>query len=247
MKVHLKAKAHLKLTLPGLLPLYGDIVSFIYKRAVNKKEKFTCPVCDYHGPFFDLDAGLRKNAQCPKCGSLERHRLQYLIIKELSKSCDFSKISMLHFAPEAFFRKRFRKMVRDYATADLTMFLVDHKVDLRDLPFEDAKYDFVFASHVLEHIKEDYQAIFEIRRVLKPAGIAVLPVPVDVDETIEYPEANPDEGGHVRAPGPDYFNRYRKFFARVDIYQSGDFSSKFQTFIYYAGDKRPDFVPVCYV
>jgi ubiquinone/menaquinone biosynthesis C-methylase UbiE len=122
-------------------------------------------------------------------------------------------------------------------------------------------FDIVYASHVLEHIKEDSEAISEIRRVVKPGGIAVLPVPIVGNETIEYPEENPYEFGHVRAPGPDYFEKYRKFFSKVDTYQSMDFPDTYQTFVYedrrnwpetmlwrpkMDGDKHVDMVPVCY-
>ena len=68
---------------------------------------------------------------------------------------------------------------------------VDFKVDLTDLPFSDSSYDFVFASHVLEHIQNDHDALAEIKRVLRPGGIAVLPVPIIGAPTVEYPEPNP--------------------------------------------------------
>jgi len=41
---------------------------------------------------------------------------------------------------------------------------------------------------VLEHIKEDNNAIMEIRRILKPNGFAILPVPIITDYTVEYPD-----------------------------------------------------------
>ena len=42
---------------------------------------------------------------------------------------------------------------------------------------------------------------------MKPNGIAILPVPVIVKKTIEYPAPNPNEANHVRAPGYDYWDR----------------------------------------
>jgi SAM-dependent methyltransferase len=150
-----------------------------------------------------------------------------------------------------------------YETADLFMSGVDHHVDIRDLPFEDATYDFVFASHVLEHIREDMRAIREIRRVLRPKGIAVLPVPIVCEKTIEYPDANPYEAGHMRAPGVNYFERYKECFERVEVWSSASVPEKWQPFIYedrtswptrecplrlpMQGYRHQDFVPVCYV
>ena len=174
---------------------------------------------------------------------------------------DFSRMSMLHFAPEPFFRELFSKWFRNYTTADIARADVNYQIDLRDLPFEDSRFDCVYASHVLEHIKEDDRALSEIKRVLTPSGIAVLPVPIVSVTTIEYPKAY--EFGHVRAPGPDYFEKYEEYFAKVKAFSSNDFPSKYQVFIYedrtmwptperplarpMEGKKHIDMVPVCYV
>lgn len=140
---------------------------------------------------------------------------------------------------------------------------VDHRVDIEDLPFTDCTYDLVYASHVLEHIKNDMAAIREIRRVLKPAGFAVLPVPLVSDKTVEYPEPNQHESFHVRAPGLDYFDRFSSVFSRVETYSSDMFSDQFQLFVYedrtkwpsvecplrpaMSGERHTDAVPVCFV
>jgi len=190
-----------------------------YKNKVNyysfllrnlKKERFECPVCGYSGPFQDVNppSGRRKHAKCPRCGAAERHRIQYMVVKNLLKDRDTSSSRMLHFAPEELFKEFFSTRFGNYETADLVMKDVDHHIDLQNLPFEDQTYDFVFASHVLEHIPDDIKAISEIRRILKPNGIAVLPVPLVAEKTVDYPEPNPHEAYHVRAPGNDYYDRY---------------------------------------
>ena len=237
----------------------------IFKLQNLSKTKFECPVCGYSGPFMDVNppTGLRKHALCPRCCSFERHRMQYLVVKSLLKNMDASKIKMLHFAPERFFRDYFPKWFGSYETADLNMKGVDHNVDLQYLPFDDATYDFVFASHVLEHVSDDGKAIEEICRVLKPNGIAILPVPLVSKKTIEYPEPNPNETYHVRAPGMDYFARYEQHFARVEKFASDSLPGKYQLFVYedrskwpteefplrpaMQGEKHIDVVPVCYV
>ena len=234
----------------------------LFKFSNRKKERFACPFCGYSGPFADVssEGGIRKNATCPACGSLERHRLQCLVIERLAERYDFSQMSILHFAPEPFFANRFRKLFRDYTSADLSMKTAEVKADLRHLPFEADAYDFVFASHVLEHIKEDAQALEEIRRVLRPGGIAVLPVPIVAEHTVEYPGPNPHEIDHVRAPGPDYYDKYALYFKTVERFDSSGFPAKYQTFIYedrstypptmplrprMPGYKHADIVPVC--
>ena len=229
------------------------------------KEKYTCPVCGYRGPFKDVNppTGLRKHARCPKCLALERHRIQYVVVNQVLNDVNPSALTMLHFAPEPFFKEFFSARFGRYETADLNMRGVDHHVDVQDLPFEDHSFDFVFASHVLEHVPDDEKAISEIRRILRPNGIAILPIPLVAEKTIEYPEPNPHESYHVRAPGSDYFDRYEQVFSRVDKIGSDSLPSEHQLFVYenrsqwptkesplrpsMQGDKHIDIVPVCYV
>ena len=236
----------------------------IFRLLNRRKEPFECPVCNYSGPFADLDgfAGVRKHAMCPQCKALERHRLQYLVVSDFLTKNDGLAMSMLHFAPEAFFRGMFSQRFGKYETADLFMPGVNHKADLINLPFPDESYDVIYASHVLEHIKDDRKAIQEINRVLKPNGVAFLPVPVVCEKTIEYAVANPTEAGHVRAPGLDYFDKYKGVFDRVEIYSSDSFPEKYQLFVYEdrtawptedcplrppsQGSHHLDFVPVCF-
>ena len=92
--------------------------------------------------------------ECPQCGTLERHRVQYLVMMEILDSLDVSKIKMLHFAPEPFFRKIFSSRFGQYETADLCMKGVDYHVDLQNLPFKDAKEIWVaaFEREYLVHL-----------------------------------------------------------------------------------------------
>lgn len=251
---HLLNKLRSKVRLPAAL----------FKRLNRSKPDFECPVCHYHGPFRDFDsfAGRRLHVECPQCGTLERHRVQYLVVMDLLEGLDTSKMKMLHFAPEPFFRKIFASRFGKYETADLCMKGVDHHVDLQNLPFADATYDFIFASHVLEHVPDDQKAIREIRRILKPSGVAVLPVPVVAEKTVEYPEANPHEAYHMRAPGLDYPEKFKPYFSLVETRTSDSLPEKFQPFIYedrsgwptaemplrrpMAGARHIDVVPICH-
>lgn len=228
------------------------------------KNKFECPICGYQGPFEDVNpqTGFRKHAKCPQCGSLERHRLQYLVVRTVLRGLPVAQMTMLHVAPEPFFRAFFSQQFGKYETADLHAEDVDHRVDLQSLPFADASYDVVFASHVLEHIPDDRKAIQEIRRILKPNGLAMLPVPLMSKKTVEYDGPDPNEYYHVRAPGLDYFDRYTTYFSRVEKYASDTLPEKYQLFVYEnrtkwqlcespllqaEGERHIDIVPVCYV
>ena len=239
--------------------------ALLFKLVHPKKTQFECPICGYIGPFMDVhpETGVRKHAKCPKCGALERHRLQYLAVKDVIRTLNVSELKMLHVAPEQFLKDIFVELFGEYKTADLNMKGVDYNVDLQALPFANESFDIVFASHVLEHIPDDEKAISEIRRILRKNGVAILPVPIVCHETIEYLEPNPSEAYHVRAPGIDYFKKYEKYFTRVDTITSGTLANKYQLFIYedrtvwpttacplrmpMQGQKHVDYVPICHV
>ncbi len=46
-------------------------------------------------------------------------------------------------------------------------------LDVQHLPFADATFDMVLANHMLYHVPDITQALAELRRVLKPAGVLV--------------------------------------------------------------------------
>ncbi|MBN3039975.1 MAG: class I SAM-dependent methyltransferase [Candidatus Omnitrophica bacterium] len=226
--------------------------------------KYHCPICGFYGVFliYSPPTGKRKHAQCPKCKALERHRLQYCVVKKILQDRGASQMSMLHFAPEQCLHSIFKTIFKPYLTADLSRDDVDKKEDVTNLSFADESFDLVFASCVMPYIKEDNLAFAQIKRVLKPQGIAILTVPVIGEKTIEYPEPNPSEDGHIRCPGYDYFQRYKSFFSKIIIYTSKDFSKKYQLYVNQnrmdfsrkdmplrpavAGKKYLEFVPVCY-
>ena len=141
----------------------------VFKWIRRGREHFVCPLCHYMGPFVTIRPvyGRREHACCPQCGSAERTRLQYLVLRRMDQTHDLSRMSAIHFAPERHLQHHFRRLFGKYVSADLQARNVDYQVDLRDLPFDDASYDFVFASHVLEHIKEDLLALSEISRILR--------------------------------------------------------------------------------
>ncbi|HPW62561.1 MAG TPA: class I SAM-dependent methyltransferase [Cyclobacteriaceae bacterium] len=185
--------------------------------------KVECPVCGSHYRKF-LPYGRinpRPNALCPKCLSLERHRLIWLYLKE--KTNFFStKLDVLHIAPEPCFMNRFEKQHGEkYITADIESPLAKVKMDIHRIPFPENHFDVVLCNHVLEHVQDDIKAMSEIYRVLKPGGWAIMQVPFfsPVPE-ITYEDTsitNPRErekafgqGDHVRMFGKDYPKRIER-------------------------------------
>ncbi|MBX2832175.1 MAG: class I SAM-dependent methyltransferase [Rhodospirillales bacterium] len=51
------------------------------------------------------------------------------------------------------------------------------KGSVTELPFEENSFDLVLATDIIEHVDDHKTAIAEIKRVLKPSGIALLTVP----------------------------------------------------------------------
>lgn len=161
----------------------------------------------------------RKNALSPSTLSLERHRLLWLYLQR--ETHFFLKpIQLLHFAPEQAFYKRFRKQKNiKYTTTDLNSPLADVKADICNLPFADESFDWILCNHVLEHIPDDTKAMQELYRVLKPGGIAILQIPLDMnraetfeDDSITDKDKRTEIFGqydHVRVYGMDYFDKLR--------------------------------------
>lgn len=183
--------------------------------------KVECPVCGGHFRKF-LPYGYGKamdNRLCPKCLSLERHRLLWLYLKEKT---DFftAPLKVLHFAPEQPFLKRFRALKNlDYTTADLDSPIADLHLDVTAIDQPSDTYDVVICNHVLEHVSDANKAFAEIKRILKPGGWAILLVPINPDvDTFEDPSVtDPKERerlfgqyDHVRQFGRDYAEVLRK-------------------------------------
>ena len=73
--------------------------------------------------------------------------------------------------------------------------------DVLQMPYEDATFDVVLASEILEHVPEDDRAITELVRVLRPGGLLAVTVPCWLPERICWAlsdEYHANEGGHVR-------------------------------------------------
>ena len=175
----------------------------------------------------------RNNVLSPSTLSLERHRLLWLYLK--NETGFFSaKKSVLHFAPEQCFLKRFRNLQNlNYTTTDLLSPIADVKADICNLPFEDDSYDVILCNHVLEHIPDDTKAMQELYRVMKPGGYGVFQIPQDLsredtfeDDTITDKAERAKIFGqydHVRVYGRDYFDKLRSIGFKVD---EVDYTSK---------------------
>ncbi|PIE86249.1 MAG: SAM-dependent methyltransferase [Bacteroidia bacterium] len=186
-----------------------------------KGEKQHCPICKGNFrkflPYGNLGID---NRLCPRCLSLERHRLLWLFFERETRLFT-DKLKLLHIAPEQSFMRKFKKQKNlDYTTADLESPLADIKLDVTQMPLENDSYDVVICNHVMEHIDDEQKAMKEIFRVLKPEGWAILQVPLDYnrectyeDPSVTRPEEREAKFGqydHVRLYGRDYKQRLEK-------------------------------------
>lgn len=169
-----------------------------------------CPVCDSRLLAFAKTPAGRRH-RCPRCGSLPRHRVLWLqLLREGIAGRD-----VLHVAPEPAIGARLGEA--RVVSVDLEDPRADVRADLAALPMTDASFDLILCSHVLEHVADDRAAMREMRRVLRPGGVALLQTPVNHDQpaTFELPAlSDPAERerlfsqpDHVRVYGPDIRER----------------------------------------
>ena len=134
-----------------------------------------CPVCGAKYRKF-MPYGYvqpRPNALCPKCLSLERHRLLWLYLtRETDLLTAFPRT--LHIAPEVcimrHLKPHFKSHPGQYVTADLESPLADLHFDVQQIPLADGSVDVVICNHIMEHVADDRRAMRELHRVLKPGG-----------------------------------------------------------------------------
>ncbi len=197
----------------------------IIEKIRPSKQLYYCPFCEKYVPhFYPIICGnhIDLNVQCPSCKSYERHRFQYLYYNnETDLFRPKHTISVLHCAPEELFFQLLENNEKiDYYPVDKCEdFTVCGKrmrdyIDITQIPYEDNTFDYILCNHVLEHIPDEQLALSELKRVLKPDGIAFLNVPIDVnlDHTLENPSYNTDvlrlkyygQCDHVRKYGNDY-------------------------------------------
>src|ERR1700730_1656306 len=140
------------------LSLVRDLIS--KAEGTSAKE---CPLCGFTGFFKAFGSPPRWDAQCPSCGSLERHRQLALLLRNAPSILTGGAV--LHFAPEACITKLLKEPGVQYSSADIARTDVDLHLNIEKIALTDEQYDVVICSHILEHVN-DRLALFELHRVL---------------------------------------------------------------------------------
>ena len=162
-----------------------------------------CVVCNWKGQQWRTYN--KRRARCPRCGSLERHRIAMYHMKRLNlypaavepTNCLCISIHpcFSKFLPRAYFVQ----------TIEIEGGHGRRKGTVCRLPYPDQSIDMIIQLHVLEHVKDDLKATAEISRVLKPGGWYVSQVPCEMDEpTVEWPSPKPPHGHWRHYGATDY-------------------------------------------
>lgn len=181
---------------------------------------FHCPVCGGRfRRFLPFGIARRRNARCPGCGSLERHRFLWLFLRD-QYGLLHRRARVLHVAPERCIREALGAgPALRYVSVDLFDPAADRAADLTALPFPSGAFDVAICSHVLEHVPDDRTAIAELHRILAPGGRAAVMVPIDMERAKTFEDTSIDTAAgrnaafghpyHVRICGADYPDRLR--------------------------------------
>jgi SAM-dependent methyltransferase len=125
---------------------------------------------------------LGKNDVCPGCGGRARHRQVMDALSRMDNpfahkqvlACFANSIEKHAILGDA-------KEILNFDIRPLTE--VDIQMDIQNMAtISDDSFDGFIALHVLNHVMDDRAALREIRRVLKPGGIALLTVPYRAGE-----------------------------------------------------------------
>ena len=205
-------------------------------------ESRICPVCcNEVDVFFPFGSVLRRDAQCPQCNALERHRAIWLCLKSTANlnivdAGKKNKAHLLHFAPEKVFYDKFSALTNiDYYPVDVNPSFegIRDIIDIQSIGYPDSMFDIIICSHVLEHVPNDNMAMREMRRVLKKDGTAYISVPIfDSEATYEDPLHNSPElrlkhygqDDHLRMYGMDFPDKLADAGFNVEVV---DFISSF--------------------
>ncbi len=202
-------------------------VALALRSGAGAKRDRHCPAChqDVVGWY---RYGQEREWGCPHCDASPRERLMHALL-DLDVIVLPRKAAILHCAPnETSLVNRFRAGAGEYLPADYDPSrypLPDiQRVDLMALA-DEARFDIIYASHVMEHVPDDAHVLRNILRALKPGGEAWLIVPLWSKPSEDGPadlaprerERRFGQWDHVRQYGPDFADRIRAAGLELDV------------------------------
>ena len=173
------------------------------------KMKYFCPCCGLrmrgfvHADYLDAEhfnpdryKNTRQDVLCPACMSLPRHRILAAWVDEHKDILKNRRI--LYFAPEYSMALWLKRNGVKHTTADLFND-ADFKLDIQETRLPDNSYDVVICNHVLEHVKDFRQALYEVYRLLDHDGAFICSFPMDINiDTVDEDVGLTDEECYKR-------------------------------------------------
>ncbi len=202
--------------------LAGSTANFanFYLWSAFRKKRVECPCCGWTGASFVATWNWRAvtyQAKCPQCDSRSRHRGLTCLLPGILQEKPTGDI--LVFAPELVLLNRLAQLSHNgkIVTADYYSIDVDFPgIDIQEMSFEEHAFALIVCNHVLEHVADDQQALYECARVLMPGGMAVFTIPGDFDHPSTWYFDKPDSNGHYRHYGMDVIDKMRRAFPKVE-------------------------------
>jgi SAM-dependent methyltransferase len=192
--------------------------------------------------------------ECPNCHCHDRERHLYLYLNAMGLLQTFKNADVLHFAPERMFQFVIEnQQPKSYVRGDLFPANPQvNRIDMLNIQFPEHTFDVVIANHVLEHVDNDARALTELRRVLKPGGLAILQTPYSAMLTATFadPGINTDQAriqaygqeDHVRLYGADIFVRFASVGFTPRIQNHAALLSEIDSLVYGVNPREPLFL-----
>jgi hypothetical protein len=162
---------------------------FVLRRlrlVIYRGSRVECPCCGSRFSRFMPGLSHRETRVCPRCGAQERHRALWLYMRERTDLFRRPQLSILHWAPEYALQRSLSALPNAaYVSADLEGGEALQHMDMTDVPFKDGAFDLIVCVHVLEHVPDDRKAMREMLRVLQPGGVALLLVPIVLEQATQ--------------------------------------------------------------
>ncbi|MEO5943108.1 MAG: methyltransferase domain-containing protein [Ferruginibacter sp.] len=242
-----KFKEHL-----GPLFPIANKLRLIYLRMKYRGNNVFCPCCkSTFSEFAPFGDNKRKNARCPKCESLERHRLLWMYFENKTNLYK-EPVKLLHVAPENVFFNHFKNQKNiDYLPGDIYphLYPADTKYfDILNPTTADNSFDVIICNHVFQYIEEDKKAMQNVYHLMKPGGWGIMQVPINTARTETYEDANITDPlerekafglkEHVRYYSYDYADKLRAagFTVLVDDYTAAFTEEEIFKYGFWKGD-----------
>jgi Methyltransferase domain len=182
-----------------------------------------CNICG--SPNFCTGPGGRlsstgKPPKCLSCFSLERHRALHEIYLQLRNYIPFNTMSALQISEDKAINPGW------FASLELSVYGGSNSIDIQNIDRLDQSYDIVICNHVLEHVKNDMEALQNLMRIASQHGFLQLSVPDPVrrSQTADWGYPNWTQHGHYRLYGKDIEEKFKQAFSQ-DIHQVQVFSA----------------------